>query len=116
MDEVVATSERAMFEAWKAGRASLAAVGLANDGLVPLSVDGKSVWIDGTGAVALDYSKVKSFSEIQDAPVVTKPVLDHHGRLIGHQLVDPIPPYDGKTDFSRSTVAAPVYVVARGAK
>lgn len=49
-------------------------------------------------------------------PLVTKPVLDHRGRLIGRQLVDPIPPYDGKTDFSRSTVGEPVYVIPRGAK
>lgn len=40
---------------------------VADDGLVPLSVDGKSVWLEGIGAVALDYSSVKSLSDMQDA-------------------------------------------------
>lgn len=44
-----------------------APVAMPNDGLVPLSVDGKYVWLEGIGAVALDYSSVKSLSDIQDA-------------------------------------------------
>lgn len=36
-------------------------------GLPPPSVDGKYVWLEGIGAVALDYSSVKSLSDIQDA-------------------------------------------------
>lgn len=45
---------------------------VADDGLVPLSVDGKSVWLEGIGAVALDYSSVKSLSDIQDAAALAQ--------------------------------------------
>jgi len=53
-------------------------VAMPNDGLVPRSVDGKYVWLEGIGAVSLDYSNVKSLSDIQDAatPVVNQGAID----------------------------------------
>lgn len=64
---MIADTKSELVAAWE--RRAIAppvAAGSVDDGLVPLSVDGKSVWIDGIGAVALDYSSVKSLSDIQD--------------------------------------------------
>lgn len=56
----------AMLKLMARARNSVAPITMPNDGLVPLSVDGEYVWLEGIGAVALDYSSVKSLSDIQD--------------------------------------------------